>query len=81
LGIDLLIRDFRSKYSDWRYKYNGNDIHTRVIQAYRYDLLIFADEKEHLNTLIDATADFVKYEKFNFNSKNAHYSFATRRKM
>jgi hypothetical protein len=37
------------------------------MQAYADELLIFADIKEHLNTLRDELEDFMKYAHINFN--------------
>jgi hypothetical protein len=46
-----LIRFIRSNYQECGYQYDKDK--RKVIQAYAVNLLLFADIKEHLNTISD----------------------------
>jgi hypothetical protein len=67
LGIEPLIRNIREGYQECGYSYDKEK--RKVIQAYADDLLIFADTREHLNTLVERLILFVEHAHISINPK------------
>jgi hypothetical protein len=67
LGIDPLIRNIRERYQECRYNYDKEE--RKVMQAYADDLLVFADTREHLKTLVEGLILFMEYTHIRFNPK------------
>jgi hypothetical protein len=55
-------------FKEYGYDMNINDQRSmKVVQSYADDLLIFSDNRQNLNILIDAVCDFMSFARISFN--------------
>jgi hypothetical protein len=64
-----LIRNIREGYLECEYSYDREK--RKVIQAYADDLLIFANTRDHSNTLVEGLIQFMEYAHISFNPKKS----------
>jgi hypothetical protein len=58
----------RKNFEDFGYKYyEGNELQTKIVQAYADDLLLFANSKENMDHLIDGMITYMNYAQININ--------------